>query len=43
MVTSRASRVTLGSVVIGVGVAIAVVHNMQTEERKRLHQVRWVV
>ena len=38
MVTSRASRITLGTVVLGVGIAIAVVHNMQTEERKRLHE-----
>ena len=36
---ARAARITLGVVVVGVAAAIAVVHNMQVEERKRLHQV----
>jgi len=35
---ARAARITLGVVVVGVAAAIAVVHNMQVEERKRLHQ-----
>ncbi len=39
MVTTRASRATLGVVCVGVAVAIALVHNMQVEERRRLHKV----
>ena len=38
--SSRASRLTLALTVVGVAGAITIVHNMQTEERKRLHQVR---
>jgi len=37
MVASRA-RATLGVVCVGVAVAIALVHNMQVEERRRLHK-----
>jgi len=36
--SSRASRLTLALTVVGVAGAITIVHNMQTEERKRLHQ-----
>ena len=40
MGASRATW-TLAFSIVSVGAAIALVHGMQTEERRRLHQVGW--